>query len=103
MKIKQTIGTLIKLALAGACVYAYLNWDSIGAQNNDAKRFAESACADAIRKRFDAQSMDIYKIAENSNGYTVRAAAALPNDRRVKVVCLTTRQGGVRDISLEER
>ena len=103
MTINQTIGTLIKLALAGACVYAYLNWDSIGEQDNDAKRFAESACADAIRKRFDAQNIDTYKIAENNNGYTVRAGAALPNDRRVKVVCLTTRQGGVREISLEER
>lgn len=68
-----------------------------------ARRFAESACADALRKRFDAQSIDIYKMAENVNGYAVRAAAALPDDRRVKVVCLTTRQGGVKDISLEER
>lgn len=103
MKIGQSIGTLIQVAFVGACIYTYLNWESIGPQKDDIQYFAESACTDGIRSRFQGTGINVYEVNENANGFTVRATITLPNDRRGSVVCLTTRQGGVRDISLEER
>ena len=61
----------------------------------------ESACRDAIGSRFDVTRIKVFGVAENSNGYTVRASGTLANGTSAKLVCLASRNGSVRDVTIE--
>ena len=47
--------------------------------------------------------VSVYDLEANSNGYTVRASATLTRGTPVKIVCLTNYQGGIRDVTVDER
>ena len=62
---------------------------------------AESACRDAIRRRYDLSRVSVTRVTENSNGFTVRASGTLDNGGSARLVCLTSRNGTVRDLTIE--
>jgi len=62
---------------------------------------AESACRDAINSRFDITRITISRVTGNSNGYTVRASGTLANGGMARLVCVTTTNGSVRDVTIE--
>ena len=53
--------------------------------------------------RFDITRVSISRVTENSNGYTVRASGTLGNGGTARLVCLTSPNGTVRDVSIEHR
>ena len=73
MRLRDTFGNLLKAALLCACVYAVVKWGPIAPQEDEVNRFAEKACIDEIRNRYDASTVNVYKINESSNGYVIRA------------------------------
>lgn len=62
---------------------------------------AESACRDAISGRFDITGITISRVTRNSNGYTLRASGTLANGGMARLVCVTTSNGSVRDVTIE--
>lgn len=62
---------------------------------------AVRACRDAINSRFDVTRVSISRVAGNSNGYTVRASGTLGNGSTARLVCLTSPNGSVRDVTIE--
>ena len=44
--------------------------------------------------------VSISRISENSNGYTVRASGTLSNGGTARLVCLTSPNGSVRDVTI---
>ena len=103
MTVGASIGTLIKIAVLGACIYAFVTWEFNGSQENDNSAYAESVCADAIRGRFNTRSVNIYAVSDSDQGFVVRASITLPNGSPAKVYCLTNRYGGVEEIRIVER
>jgi hypothetical protein len=103
MKIRNTIGDLLKAAILCACVYGVVKWGPIELREDDVNEFAEKACIDEIRNRYDASSVNVYEIKESNNGYVVRASVELARGKRAKSICLTNVHGGVRDITIEQR
>jgi len=100
---RRLFGSLIKLAVLGACVYGIIEWRATQGGAGDAQAFARRACVDAIGARYNVSHIQAYEVRENSNGFVVRATATLANGSPAKVVCLANRQGGVRDVSILER
>jgi hypothetical protein len=45
--------------------------------------------------------VSISRVTENSNGYTVRASGTLRNGTPARLVCLTSPNGSVRDVTIE--
>ena len=103
MKIRDTIGSLIKVAVVGACVYGFVKWGPLESGNDDTGDFAESACIDEIRSRYDVSRVSVYELSKRDNGYAVRASVTLTRGPIAKVTCVTNRHGGVRDIVVDER
>jgi len=103
MKVGDTIGYIIKIALLVGIIYGVMKWQDIDLPGDDVKEFAESACVTEIRHRFDVITVNAYSVNENSNGYTVRASVTLAKGNTAKVNCLTNTHGGVKDITIEER
>ena len=103
MRIRQLVGNAVKVAVLGACAYIAINWQSIGGSADDREEFAGSECVDATRSRFEVTRAKVYSSASNANGFTVRLNVTLANGEQAKVVCLTTPQGGVRDVSIDVR
>ncbi len=103
MSIGRSIGSLLKVAVVVACGYGIWKWQGAASSDDDARAFARSACADEVRARYDVSNVRSYDIDENANGYVVRMTVTLPRGDAAKVVCLTNRNGGVRDISIDER
>ena len=103
MRARQIIDNLLKLAIAGACVYAFTVWQGTETQDSGLEEFAEAACVDEIGIRYDVGSIRAYDVEETSNGYTVRATAKSARGAPVKIVCVTNEHGGVRDIAIDER
>lgn len=103
VSIRQITGDFFKLAVLCACVYAVTKWQAGGFQGDDVKAFAENACEDEVRSRFNVSRVSVYDLEANSNGYTVRASATLTRGTPVKIVCLTNYQGGIRDVTVDER
>lgn len=103
MKIRQGMGSLLRLGIIVACVYGAWKWHDGGSSGSDVKAFARSACADAARERYNVSNVRSYDVGKNANGYVVRATVTLPRGDAAKVVCLTNENGGIRDVSINER
>jgi hypothetical protein len=103
MNIGATIGNLFKVALVLGGIYVFVNWEFTETQDDDAKSFAEKACIDEIEGRFDTSTVRVYAVDENNNGYVVRATVTLARGNTAKVYCLTNTNGGVNEITIEER
>ena len=101
MKISESIGTMVKLAVACGVAYAIMKWQVLDPQDGDISDYAESMCVDAIRDRYDTSMVSTYAVKENTNGYTVRASVTMTNGSVTKAYCLTNDLGGVRDITIE--
>ncbi len=95
-------GNLLKVAIVIACIYAFLNWDTIKPQQDEVSIHAEQTCVSEIRSRYSTTSLKSYSVRKTSSGYVVRASATLPRGNAVKVYCLTNEHGGVEDIRIEE-
>ena len=89
------------MALLGVCIYAFVKWEFDSSSDSDSRNFAEQACVDAIRDRFDTKSIRPYAVNKNSNGYVVRASVTLANGNPAKTYCLTNEHGGVEEVGLE--
>ena len=87
--------------MLGAVAYGIWYWQSTGGGAGGSTAHAESACRDAIKSRFDIGRVSISRVTENSNGYTVRASGTLKNGSTARLVCLTSPNGSVRDVSIE--
>jgi hypothetical protein len=100
---RQGFGNLVKLALAGACLYAAVKWHGSTGASGDVVAFARAACIDEIEARFDVSNVSAYDVTRNSSGFVVRASVTLKKGAAAKVVCLTNPHGGVRNVSIDER
>jgi hypothetical protein len=103
MRLRDTIEDLLKAAVLCACVYGVVQWGPIELREDDVKEFAEKACIDEIRNRYDASTVNVYEVNETNNGYVVRASVGLARGKRAKGICLTNVHGGVREITIEQR
>ncbi len=86
--------------MLGAVAYGIWYWQSSGGGGSASTAHAESACRDAINSRFDMTRVSISRVSENSNGYTVRASGTLDNGGTARLVCLTSPNGSVRDVTI---
>ena len=103
MRIRDTIENLLKASVLCACVYGVVKWAPIELLEDDVAEFAEKACIDEIRNRYDASSVNVYDVTESNNGYVVRASITLAKGKRAKGICLTNPHGGIREITIEQR
>ncbi|MFQ5982459.1 MAG: hypothetical protein ACE5KS_03700 [Woeseiaceae bacterium] len=103
MKIVNSIGSLLKLAIAGACIYAAVKWGYLDQQADENSKIAERNCVDAIGRRPNVQSVSIFRTRKSDNGYVVSASATFDRGSPVKFYCLTNRYGGIDDVSVEGR
>ena len=103
MKVRQLVGSAIKIGVLAVCVYVAMNWKSISGSGDGVEGFAKSACLDATNSRFDVTKTRVYDLAANANGYVVRLSVTLANGEPARVLCLTTPHGGVRDITIDVR
>ena len=102
MTVGASIGNIIKIAVLGACIYAFVTWEFNGPQENDNSAYAERVCADAIRGRFNTRSVNVYAVSESDKGFVVRAAITLPKGWPAKISCLKTGTGGDEEIRIIE-
>ena len=103
MNICGFIGNVFKVALVLGCIYAFVKWEFMETQDDDVEEFAEKACVDEIEDRFDTSTVRIYAVNDTNNGYVVRATVTLARGNTAKVYCLTNTNGGVNEITIEER
>ena len=101
--VRDRIGDVLLLAVVGAAIYALVQWDFGNPQGDEISNFAEKACVDGIRHRYDATRVSAYSINKTNNGYSVRASVVLSGGRQAKAYCLTNANGGVREIGIEEK
>lgn len=73
----------------------------MGDRDGASEAHAERACRDAINERFNLTGVKVYKITENTSGYTVRASGILRNGGSARLVCLASPNGTVRDVTIE--
>lgn len=95
------LDNLLKIGLLGAIAYGAWYWYSMESTSGGSTTHIEQACRDAINSRFDLTRVRVFDVRENSNGYTVRASGTLGNGGAAKLVCLTSRNGDVRDVTIE--
>lgn len=103
MTMSKLTGNLIKALILLAGIYAFVQWGPIGMQADDVTEFAEKACQDEVNARYNVSTVRVYNVSETNNGYVVRITVTSAGGSPAKVVCLTNAQGGVRDISIDER
>lgn len=103
MRIGQFVGSLSKAALLCACVYGVVKWQGFASHESDAEAFAKRACVDEVGAGYQASNARLYDIRESRNGYVVRVSATLPRGAAAKFICLTNANGGVTDITIDER
>ena len=103
LTIKALLGNLVKIAVFAAVAYGawILYQQQSGSGGSEA--YAQRECVDAINSRYDLAGVKAFEATENRNGFTVRASGARQDGTRVRIVCLTSPNGTVRDISLEHR
>ena len=99
----QTIGNIVKFAILCGGAYLAYSWYGSESGSNEAADFAQSACLDTARSRFNLASARVYEVKENSRGFVVRVSATLASGKPVKVSCVCNAQGGVNDIDIDER
>ena len=103
MTVSESIGNLIKIAVVGAGIYAFMNWEFNGSLDNGNSAQAEQVCVDAIRGRFNTRGVNVYRVSESGQGFVVRASITTSNGRQAKVYCLTNSYGGVDELRIVER
>ncbi len=103
MSIGKKIGSLIRVAVVAALAYGIWTWQDNASQDGDTIAFARKACLDEIRGRYNVSSARVYDVEKNNNGYVVHATVTLPRGHAAKVLCLANPNGGVRDITIDER
>ncbi len=103
MNIGTSIGNVIKVAFVLGCIYALVKWEFMDTQDDNVRNFAEKACIDEIEDRFDTSTVRVYAVNDTNNGYVVRATVTLARGNTAKVYCLTNTNGGVNEITIEER
>ena len=103
MNIGASIGNVFKVALVLGGIYAFVKWEFTETQVDDVRGFAEKACIDEIEDRFDTSTVRVYAVNDTNNGYVVRATVTLARGNTAKVYCLTNTNGGVNEITIEER
>ena len=103
MTVSAIIGNIGKIAVLGAGIYAFMNWDFNGSQDNDNSAHAEQVCTDAIKSRFNTRSANVYRVSDSGQGFVVRASITLSNGRQAKVYCLTNSYGGVDELRIVEQ
>jgi hypothetical protein len=103
MNIGQLSATIVKVVIVGGCIYGIVNWQVNKPQGDEIGDFAERACIDEIRNRFDVSTLRVYAINKNRNGYVVRATLTMPRGNTANVYCLTNTHGGVKEVTINER
>ena len=103
MNITKSIGNILKAVVVCGCIYAFVKWEFDKPQYDDVSDFAEKACVDEIRDRFDVSTVRTYAVNESNNGYVVRASVTLVRGTTAKVNCLTNVHGRVKEIMIDER
>lgn len=102
MRLGSAINGFLQLAIVGACIYVAVNWGLGGRSGDPALEHAESACATAIRQRFDVPAARVYAVEPNSRGYVIRASITVRSDTPAKVYCLANEHGGVEELRVLE-
>jgi len=102
MKVREFVGSVLKLAALIACAYALMKWQFPDSFDSDVLKFAERACTDEAMSRYKLARARPYEIKETNKGYVVRISATLARGKTAKVTCLTNTQGGVRDMTIDE-
>jgi len=102
MKIGQSIDSALKLAILCACIYGIVQWQRSEPEADENAAIAERVCSDAIRARYNSNSVRPYAVKKNNDGYVVHASISLASGASTKVYCLASNQGSVRDIGIKE-
>ena len=97
------VGSIVKLAIIGACIYAVVNWKFGNSTGGGNRSYAESACIDEINASLSTQSANVYAVTQSDKGFVVRASVMLSNGTPAKFICLTNEFGRVEDVRIEER
>ena len=103
MALGSRVGSILLIAAIGAGIYALVKWEIIGPHGDEIGDFAEQACVDEIRRRYNAARVSAYAVNKNANGYTVRTSVSLTRGRQANAYCLTNANGGVREVGIEEK
>ncbi|NIL93417.1 MAG: hypothetical protein GTO71_03000 [Woeseiaceae bacterium] len=99
----RQITNLVVIAAIGFAAYSLWNWQSESTGDDEAMRYAEVSCIDAIRSRFDVENVRSNSVRPNEKGYVVRASMTLRRGDIAKATCLTNPNGTVEDVFVEER
>lgn len=103
LAIKSFLGNLLKIALLGAIAYGLWSWYGQQGTPGSPTVYAERECVDAIDSRYELTGVNVFDVTENRHGFVVRATGAREDGTRVRIVCLTSSNGRVRDITVEHR
>lgn len=99
--IKALFDNAIKIAVLGAVAYGIWYWQTMDGGGDGSSAHAERACRDAINSRFDLTRVNVFEVSKTINGYTVRASGTRRNGGTARLVCLTSPNGSVRDVTIE--
>ena len=99
----QAIKNLVVLAIFGAGAYYLWNTQFASTGSGGQSSYAENACHDAIRNRYNPSTVRINSVKANANGFVVRGSMTLTQGRIASVDCLTNQNGTVEDIVVNER
>jgi hypothetical protein len=104
MKQSSIVGSTIKLVVVLGCTYALAKYGYLdqNQSSGELSEYAEQACVDTIKGRFDTVSVNTYAVEENSSGYTIKVSVGLARGTKMKIVCLANEQGGIREITIQE-
>jgi hypothetical protein len=83
----KALGNLVMLAIIVAGAWYLWNWQ----------------CVDELRSRFDTTTVRANSVRENANGFTVRATMTLARGNTARATCLTSHNGRVVDVLVDER
>jgi len=103
MRAQQIIGSFFKLAVIGACAYGELNWKALTSTQSELEKFAENACADGARNRYNLSRVSVYEVRKGNDTYVARASGTTENGKTLKITCLLDAHGGIREILIEEK
>lgn len=98
-------------ALRNLVVLALIAWGAVwlwnyrfgSAGDDEAMAYAGRSCVDEVRARYDTTAVNANSVRENANGFTVRASMTLARGGTARLTCLTSPNGRVTEIIVEER
>jgi hypothetical protein len=97
----KLVRSIAGIAILGAFVYVFVNWQSENTEQRGNRGYAESACLTEINNRFSTQSARVYRTSESDKGYVVRASVTFTDGKPAKIICLTNEFGRVEDVRIE--